>query len=263
MNWLWLNAGAVGGGEAFIKTHNVFLIGESWLAWRPANNRGNVQKGLEDLGFKVLNFAQNGVSLTNFWWKEHMSWEKWTQIQKEDAMVITIGFNQISDRDMNAKDEAEVGNIMQQALDQSNHVILIIPNHPSSQYFTVRAEWYLLNGKYPDSTATGLKRQQLYANRHQKLVNLFKSIQDSHQSLRIVEMQNELTLADMWEDGCHLSHQGATKTANAIAQSLKCQRRDVVGKISAYTSKVLLAIILLVVVRFLRRRLLHKLPKNL
>ena len=257
---------AVGGGETFIKTRNVFLIGDSWLAWRNGRGRGNVQNGLEDLGFRVENFAQNGVTLNNFWWKENMSWEKWAQVNKKDAMVITIGFNEISDRDMNAKGEVEVGNILQQALEQSNHVVLIIPNQPSRRYFIVRAEWYLLNQRddpnEPDIFANAKKRQQLYASRHQKLVSLFKSIQASHQSLRIVEMQDELTPEDIFEDGCHLSHQGAAKTAHAIAQSLKCQRRDGAGKSSAYASKVLLAIVMFMVARFFRRRLLHKRPKT-
>ena len=37
-----------------MKTHNMFLIGDSWLARRSANNRGNVQKGLEDDSCKDL-----------------------------------------------------------------------------------------------------------------------------------------------------------------------------------------------------------------
>ena len=196
-----------------------------------------------------------------------MSWAKWEQIQKEDAMVITIGFNQISDCDMEAEAEAEVGNVLQLALGQSNHVLLIIPNKPLSKYFTSLAEWYisadlgdLLEAKV---TADALKLEQIYANRHEQLLNLFKVIHHCRQSLRIVEMQHELTPADICEDGCHLSPQGAAKTANAIAQSLKCQKRGVVGKRSAYASKFSLASALLMVAWFLRRRLLHRLPTTL
>lgn len=269
MNWIRFNGGPIGPSGAFIKTHKLFLIGESWLAWRSKGNRGNVQTGLEDLGFEVKNFAQNGVTLKNFWYKEHMSWEKWEGIQRQDAMVITIGFNQLSDSDMDAKDEAEVRNVVQQALDQSNHVIVVNPNQPLIKYFTERAEWYIQRQRddlnEPDITANALKRQQLYARRSQTLVNLLKSIQYSHQSLQIVDMQNELTPADIFDDGCHLNHQGATKTANAIAQALKCQRkRGVCGRISAYALNILFATLLLKIVRVLfQRRILHKFAKRL
>jgi len=257
MNQMWPNAAA--------KTHNVFLIGESYLAWRNGTHRGNVQKGLEDLGFNVENFAQSGITISNFWWSSHMSWEKWSRIQKQDAMVISIGFNQLSDEDMSVKDEAEVENVVQQALEQSNNVIVLLPNQPLLEYFTVRAEWFIerlrddLND--PHVTSNALKRQQLYANRFQKLVKLLKGIQESHQMLQIVEMDGVLMPEDICDDGCHLNHQGAVKTANAIAQALKSQRVTR-GKTCAYVLMALLAILALKLTRSQQKHILFKLTKG-
>jgi len=252
--------------KAFDKTHKVFLIGESYLAWRNDTNRGNVQKGLENHGFTVENFAQSGVTLKNFWWKSNMSWQKWAKIQKQDAMVISIGFNQLSDSDMNMKDETEVGNVVRQALSQSSTVILLVPNQPLLEYFTLRAKWYI--GKQrddlndPDIASNALKRQQLYAGRFHKLVKLFKAIQESYRMLRIVEMDGVLTPEDICDDGCHLNQQGAAKTANAIAQALKSQMHATRGKSSAYIVIALLAILVLKVTRSQQKRILHKLWKS-
>jgi len=263
MSWTWLNAGA---NDAFSKRHNVFLIGESYLAWRNCRSRGNVQKELEDLGFNVENFAQNGVTLSNFWWKSHMSWDKWNRIQRQDAMIISIGFNQLSDLDLNSKDEAEVRNIVQQALEKTNHVILIVPNQPLLEYFTVRAHWYIERQRddlnEPNFNANALKRQQLYASRFQKLVKLIRRLHSSHRMLRIVEMHSLLTPADICDDGCHLNHQGAAKTADAITQALKSQRLSWCGKRTAsslaYILISLLGILMLKVMRSSHKHILHK-----
>ena len=42
---------------------------------------------------------------------------------------------------MSVKDEKEMGNVVRQAVLQSNNVILIVPNAPSLEYFTSRAVW--------------------------------------------------------------------------------------------------------------------------
>jgi len=261
------NAGAVGVREAFIKTNKVFLIGESWLAHRRAPSRGNVQTSLEDAGFNVVNFAQNGITLSNFWWTKHMSWEKWQQVQECDAMVIAIGFGQISDSDMGADDEAELENIVREALKQSGHVIVIVPNLPLRQYFEVRASWYI--GKQrddlnePDVAANAAKRQQLYACRFQKVLDVLKAIQDSNRALGMLEMQLVLKHADICDDGCHLSPQGATKAANAIAKALRGQdygvkaqigQHELRGKLLAYMWKAFLAAFVLKVLWPLTQR---------
>jgi lysophospholipase L1-like esterase len=262
MTWTWLNGGAA---EAFVKTHKVFLIGESWLAWRNARSRGNVQKGLEDLGFKVENFADNGITLSNFWWSSNMSWQKWNQIQKHDAMVITIGFNQLSDSDMNAKDEAEVSNLLELALKRSNHVIVIVPNLPLLGYFTVRAEWYIQKQRddldEPCISANALKREQLYAGRFHRLLKVFKAAQHSNRGLRLVEMQHALTPSDICDDGCHLNPQGATKTASAIAESLISQTHVFPSKGSAYLMRALLAMLVFKIIRSIQQRFLLQRPK--
>jgi lysophospholipase L1-like esterase len=245
----------------------IFLIGESYLAWRNSSSRGNVQKGLEDLGYTVENFAKNGVTLSNFWWKSNMSWDKWEQIQKQHAMVISIGFNQLSDSDMSAKDEAEVVNIVQQALARSNHVIMLVPNQPLLDYFTVRAEWYIGKQKDdlndPDVTTNALKRQQLYAGRFQKLFRLLKATHDSHSTFRIVDMHGALEPDDICEDGCHLNHQGATKTATAIAQALKSPKQAARGKGPVCIWMALLAVVIIKLTRFHQKRMLRKLSRAL
>jgi len=219
------------------------------------------------MGYAVENFAQNGITLSNFWWKSNMSWDKWDQIQKQHAMVICIGFNQLSDSDMNAKDEAEVGNIVQQALAKSNNVIVLVPNQPLLDYFTVRAKWYI--GKQrddlndPDPTTNALKRQQLYAGRFQKLSRLFKATQAAYNTFQIVDMHGTLEPGDICEDGCHLNHQGATKTATAIAQALKCPKPVARGKGLVYVWMALLAFVILKVTRFHQKRILRKVSRAL
>lgn len=278
-----VHAGATPAKEAFLKTDKVFLIGESWLAFRNMRTRGNVQKGLEDLGFIVQNFATNGVTLKNFWNKEYMSWEKWSKVQKQDAMVISVGFNQISEADMSAEDELEVDIIVQQAINQSNNVIVVVPNQPSPDYFSVRAKWYIEherdNLNEPDVAANALKRQQLYASRFQKLVKLYRTMLNCHGSFQIVEMQKVLTSADICEDGCHLNPPGADKAANGIAEALTGEHLNTkfaekLAKVNAqalrvktdafrfktftFACKAVLAIVAFRLLRSLRRRILHK-----
>lgn len=71
-----------------------------------------------------MNFAQSGVTLSNFWWRQNMSWEKGEQIQECDAMVIAIGFSQITDSAVGAEGEAEMESIVREALKQSDHTSL-------------------------------------------------------------------------------------------------------------------------------------------
>lgn len=218
--------------RVFDRAHKVFLIGESWLAWRNGKKRGNVQKALQDAGFHVENFAKAGLTLSNFWRTIHMSWQKWAQIRINDAMIIVIGFNQLSDGDLKTKDEAEVGNIVRHALKQSNHVILVVPNLPQFPYFIRQAEWYIQKGRddldEPDIGANALKRQDIYANRVQKLCRLFETLQDSNPALQILDMQSVLVPKDICEDDIHLSPQGAESTASAIASMLKVRRSRLV-----------------------------------
>jgi len=127
-------------------------------------------------------------------------------------------------------------------------------NLPLREYFEVRASWYIEKQRddlnEPDVTANATKRQQLYACRFQKVLDILKAIQDSNRALGMLEMQLALKHADICDDGCHLSPQGATKAADAIAKALVGQdyvvkaqigQHELRGKLLAYMWKAFLA----------------------
>ena len=89
-------------------------------------------------------------------------------------MVFCIGFNQISDRDLELAEKLEVELILGQALELSKHVIAIVPNRPLPAYFRERAEYYISNKRddldEPDVVANAMMRQERFRDRFLSLV---------------------------------------------------------------------------------------------
>ena len=123
------------------------MVGDSWLAWRDDPTRGNVETDLLSRGYIVNNHARNGVSIANLFWRDHMSWETWNQINNHDMIILAIGYTQLVDTDFSSDDNIGYRNIIAKACSTARRVIAIVSPTPMPRYWEVQAAWNIINGR--------------------------------------------------------------------------------------------------------------------